>query len=56
MHGPLNTKTPHTLETISTGKLSNTQHNMPEDQKAQIQIFVREVSLSILKTVNFRLL
>jgi hypothetical protein len=28
---------------------------MPEDQKAQIQIFVREVSLSILKTVNFRL-
>jgi hypothetical protein len=53
MHGPLNTKTPHTLETLSYVKLPNTQHNIPEDQKAQIQIRVCEDSVSILETVNF---
>lgn len=54
MHGPLNTKARYTLETSSFVKLPNTQHNIPEDQKAQIQISVREVSLSILETVTFR--
>jgi hypothetical protein len=54
MHGTLNTKAPHTLETSSFVKLPNTQHNIHEDQKAQIKFCEREVSLSVLETVTFR--
>jgi hypothetical protein len=53
MHGSLDIQAPHTVEALRFVKLPNAQHNVQKDRKAQIQIFVQDVSLSILETVTF---